>query len=81
MSPWPRMGERVSYYLVPKTKGQTSDWQRARPLGEFDPSKPETHYDPKPYLDKLDDWLERYGTLLGAPPPPPPSDGVQGELF
>ncbi len=77
MSPRPRMGERVSYYLVPKSKGQTSDWQRARPLAEFDPSRPETHYDPKPYLDKLDDWLERYGTLLGVSPP----GGAQGELF
>ena len=77
MNPRPRMGERVSYYLVPKSKGQTSDWQRARPLAEFDRSRPETHYDPKAYLDKLDDWLERYGTLLGVPPP----GGVQGELL
>jgi hypothetical protein len=77
LSPRPRMGERVSYYLVPKAKGQTSDWQRARPLAEFDPARPETSYDPKAYLEKLDDWLERYGALLGAASP-----GIaQGELF
>lgn len=77
MSPRPRMGERVGYYLVPKAKGQTSDWQRARPVAEFDPTRPETAYDPKAYLEKLDDWLERYGALLGVTPP----GGVQGELL
>ncbi len=77
MSPRPRMGERVGYYLVAKAKGQTSDWQRARPVAEFDPARPETHYDPKAYLEKLDDWLERYGALLGVLPP----GGVQGELL
>lgn len=77
MNPRPRMGERVAYYLGPKAKGQTSDWQRARPVAEFDPARPETHYDPKAYLDKLDDWLERHGVLIGATP----SGGVQGELL
>jgi DNA polymerase I len=32
MNPRPRMGERVTYYIGPKGKGQTADWQRARPL-------------------------------------------------
>ncbi|MEN9840822.1 MAG: hypothetical protein RL376_622, partial [Verrucomicrobiota bacterium] len=90
MSPRPRMGERITYYLVPKTKGQTSDWQRARPIAECDPARPVTAYDPKTYLDKLDDWLERYGALIGveagdapmvmASVPPVGPDG-QGELF
>ncbi len=77
MSPRPRMGERVSYYLVAKAKGQSSDWQRARPVAEFDPAKPETAYDPKAYLDKLDDWVERFGALIGALP----EGGRQGELL
>lgn len=77
LTPRPRMGERVSYYLTPKAKGRTSDWQRARPLALFDPRAPETGYDPQAYLDKLDDWLERHGALIGATP----SGGVQGELL
>ena len=77
MSPRPRMGERVSYYLVPKAKGQSSDWQRARPVAEFDATKPETAYDPKAYLDKLDDWVERFGALIDVLP----EGGRQGELL
>jgi hypothetical protein len=77
MTPRPRMGERVSYYLVPKAKGKTADWSRARPIAAFDPAKPETAYDPQAYLDKLDDWAERHGALFGMPP----AGGVQGELL
>jgi DNA polymerase elongation subunit (family B) len=77
MTPRPRMGERVSYYLASKAKGATADWQRARPLAAFDPSRPETHYDPQPYLEKLDEWVERHGPLFGMAPTAP----AQGELF
>jgi DNA polymerase, archaea type len=77
MTPRPRMGERVSYYLVPKSKGKTADWSRARPVAVFDPARPETAYDPQAYLDKLDDWAERHGALFGMPP----AGGVQGELL
>ncbi|AKC82009.1 DNA polymerase [Verrucomicrobia bacterium IMCC26134] len=75
MSPRPRMGERVSYYLAVKAKGQTSDWQRARPVAAYDPVT--APYDPKTYLEKLDDWLERYGPFLGVKP----AGGEQGDLF
>lgn len=75
MTPRPRMGERVSYYIVAKTKGRTSDWQRARALTRYDPS--EAPYDPTYYTQKLDDWLERYGTFLGVKSP----EDAQGELF
>ena len=75
MNPRPRMGERVSYYVLPRQKGQTSDWQRARAAVAYDREK--APYDPEFYLEKLDDWLERYGRFLGAAPPPKP----QGELF
>ena len=67
MTPRPRMGERVSYFVGPKQKGQTSDWQRARPVAQYDARS--APYDPKYYLEKIDDWLERYGKFLGAPPP------------
>lgn len=63
-TPQPRMGERVRYYLLPKQKGLTSDWQRARSLKSFDPA---SHpYDPKSYLKKLDDWIKRYEPHLPA---------------
>ena len=78
LNPRPRMGERVSYYVTPKSKGRTSDWQRARPASLFDPVA--APYDPEYYAAKLDDWLERYGPLLGIAPPVPPG-GVQGELL
>jgi DNA polymerase elongation subunit (family B) len=73
--PRPRMGDRVSYYITAKVKGQTSDWQRARPVALHDPAA--APYDPGYYTDKLDDWLERYGPFLGVKPP---GDG-QGELL
>lgn len=75
MSPRPRMGERVSYYITSRAKGRTNDWQRARPLQLYDPEK--APYDPDYYVEKLDDWLERYGTFLGVKTAAP----EQGELF
>jgi DNA polymerase elongation subunit (family B) len=69
------MGERVSYYITARQKGQTSDWQRARPVELYDAAA--APYDPTYYTDKLDDWLERYGTFLGVKP----AGGVQGELL
>jgi DNA polymerase I len=79
MSPRPRMGERVTYYITPKQKGRTSDWQRARPLVLHDPvSSP---YDPEHYTGKLDDWVERYGKFIGVSPAPAKGDERQGELL
>jgi DNA polymerase, archaea type len=75
MSPRPRMGERVGYFLTTKTKGQTSDWQRARPVAAYNALT--TPYDAKTYLEKLDDWLERYGPFLGVKP----AGGEQGDFF
>jgi hypothetical protein len=71
------MGERVSYYLGPKTKGKTADWARALPVAVWRADDPALAYDPQAYLDKLDDWVTRHGALLGAPPPA----GTQGELL
>ena len=75
VTPRPRMGERVSYYITTKAKGKTSDWQRARALALYDPVA--APYDPTFYADKLDDWLERYGNFIGVKPL---GDG-QGELL
>ncbi len=66
MTPRPRMGERVSYYIVPAQKGQKADWQRARPLAHHDPAT--APYDPVYYLEKIDDWVERYGRFAGVRP-------------
>jgi DNA polymerase elongation subunit (family B) len=75
MNPRPRMGERIAYYIVPKQKGQTSDWQSARPLEMFDATS--APYDESYYLEKIDDWVERYGKFIGAKPV---GDG-QGDLM
>ena len=75
LTPRPRMGERVIYYITTKQKGGTSDWQRARPISLYDAVQ--APYDPDYYTKKLDDWLERYGPSLGVKP----SGGEQGELF
>jgi len=75
LTPRPRMGERVSYYITAKAKGRSSDWQRARPLGNYDAAA--APYDPTYYADKLDDWVERYGSFLGVKTVP----AGQGELF
>jgi hypothetical protein len=66
------MGERVAYYILPKERGRTADWQRARPIADYDPAR--TPYCPQYYLDKLDDWTERFGIFAG------PADSRQGEL-
>jgi DNA polymerase elongation subunit (family B) len=79
MSPRPRMGERVTYYITPKQKGRANDWQRARPISLHDPL--EAHYDPAYYLGKVDDWLERYGKFLGVSAPVKGADDRQGELL
>jgi DNA polymerase elongation subunit (family B) len=75
MTPRPRMGERVPYYITVKQKGKTSDWQRARPVCLYDARQ--APYDPDYYIKKLDEWLERYGPFLGVKP----AGGEQGELF
>jgi DNA polymerase, archaea type len=75
ISPRPRMGDRVTYYVGLRAKGQTSDWQRARPIEMWNAAT--SPYDPAYYLKKLEDWLDRYGEYFGAKP----SGGEQGELF
>jgi DNA polymerase elongation subunit (family B) len=79
MSPRPRMGDRVTYYITPRQKGRTSDWQRARPVALHDPVA--APYDPEHYDGKLDDWLERYGRFLGLSAPVAKVDDRQGELL
>ena len=69
----PRMGERVSYYILPKRPREGADWQRARPLELYDPET--APYDPNYYLDKLNDWIERYGSFISVKP-----TGMQEEL-
>jgi DNA polymerase, archaea type len=66
MNPRPRMGERVTYYIGAKQKGQSADWQRARPVALYDPQA--APYDPVYYLEKIDDWAERYGRFVGLRP-------------
>ena len=74
LTPRPRMGERVVYYVTAKTRTRVNDWQRARPLSLYDAVN--APYDADYYVEKLNDWLDRYGTFLGVTAPKP----VQGEL-
>lgn len=69
LEPTPRMGDRVAYYIRPREKGQTSEWQRARALAHFDADA--APYDPKYYLKKLADWRKRYAGVW-------PPEAVQG---
>ncbi len=79
LTPRPRMGDRVSYYVTARSKGRTSDWQRARALALYDDAA--APYDPDYYIEKLDDWIERYGNFLGVTRPTASEAAGQGELF
>jgi DNA polymerase I len=74
LSPRPKMWERVTYYVTTRSKGRTSDWQRARPLALYDAVA--APYDADYYTEKLNDWIERYGVFLGVKK----AEQVQGEL-
>lgn len=76
MSPTPRQGESVTYYIAPGQKKTTPDWQKARPIDTFDPAV--APYDADYYLEKLDDWVERYAAFLA---PAASGQPVQGELL
>ncbi len=74
LTPRPRMGDRVTYYVAQWTPGKNNDWQRARPVSQYDPAL--APYDAEYYIKKLDDWLDRYGPFLGIKP-----SEEQGELL
>ena len=78
ISPRPRMGDRVRYYITNRSRAKTNDWQRARSLSLYDPVM--APYDADYYIEKLDDWLTRYGSFLGVKPATV-NQAVQGELF
>ncbi|MEM7673100.1 MAG: DNA polymerase domain-containing protein [Verrucomicrobiota bacterium] len=62
IEPQPRMGDRVTYFVGPKEKGQTSDWQRAFDVNRYNVLT--CPYDSKYYIKKLNDWRKRYGEFL-----------------
>jgi len=70
-----RMGDRVSYFIGPREKGQTSDWQRARPAKLYDRER--SPYDASYYVKKLNEWRKRYSIFL----PGLTADPKQGDLF
>lgn len=77
LTPRPKMGDRVKYYVTARSHGRINDWQRARPLSLYDPVG--APYDADYYVEKLNEWLDRYGSYLGVKQPEPQQ--VQGELF
>jgi len=62
LHPVPKQGEKVTYFIGPRAKGQTSDWQRAHPLADYDPVN--LPYDRPYYLKKLKEWEKRYAEFL-----------------
>lgn len=62
ITPAPRMGERVTYYIRPGDNARAPDWQRAEPLSSYDAV--ERPYDRKYYLKKLREWAKRYGPFF-----------------
>ena len=70
-----RMGDRVAYYIGPKEKGQTANWQRAQPAEWF--GKEGSAYDSAYYLKKLEDWRKRYSRFHAKLV----EDRAQKELF
>lgn len=74
MSPSPKMGQRVSYYIPVSEKARLPDWQRALPLDSYDPQN--LPFDPVYYTKKLNAWIKRYGEFLEDDKEDP-----QGELF
>lgn len=76
LDPLPRMGDRITYYIARSATGaRTPDWQRARPVQEYDPAR--APYDAETYVRKLHEWLKRYDEFLAQPG----ERMVQGELF
>jgi DNA polymerase, archaea type len=76
LTPVPRMGDRITYYIArPMGGGRPPDWQRARPVQEYDPER--APLDADYYLKKLDEWARRYAEFVMPSAP----RLEQGELF
>lgn len=73
LSPPPRVGDRVSYFISNAEFAKGPDWKRAWPVEMYDSEK--LPYDPAYYLKKVDDWAEKFAEFL------PRAEPLQGELF
>ena len=70
LSPYPEVGDRMSYYIARGDGKRSPDWKNARPSALYDPAN--YPYDSDYYLRKIDDWQKRFSDLIG---------GGQLELF
>ena len=70
LSPYPEVGDRMSYYIARGDGKRSPDWKNARPSALYDLEK--HPYDSDYYLRKIDDWQKRFSDLI---------DGGQLELF
>lgn len=75
MKPLPRMGDRMTFYIVRPLGARSPDWQRARPVDQY--NRDQAPYDAELYIRKLTDWQKRYEEFLE----PQRERMVQGELF
>lgn len=62
MTPVPKTGDKVFYYIAQGEKSRLPDWQQARSIDQYDPEK--LPFDKKYYLKKLEDWYKRYKEFI-----------------
>lgn len=79
LSPFPEVGDKITYYIASGGTKRSPDWQSARPLSMFD--KDTYPYDVDYYLKKLKDWQVRYADLIDTINPSTTKSFYQPELF
>jgi len=74
MKPRPEVGDKVLYYIAANEGKKMADWKLARPIDAYDKLK--SPYNAQYYINKIDDWQERFLTDDDKP-----KTSSQGELF
>ncbi|PWU05668.1 MAG: DNA polymerase [Verrucomicrobia bacterium] len=62
MTPLPKMGDKIFYYITVGEKARMPDWQLARSVTQYDIEK--FPYDKKYYIKKLEEWYKRYKDFI-----------------
>ncbi|MBO6101775.1 MAG: DNA polymerase [Opitutales bacterium] len=68
-----KSGDKVCYFISDAELKKGADWKRAYPAEMYDPKT--LPYDASYYLEKLEDWKEKFADFL------PKTEPKQGELF
>jgi len=62
MTPIPKMGDKISYFITVGEKKNLPEWQQARSVDQYHPDL--LPYDKKYYIKKLNDWYKRYKDFI-----------------